>query len=513
MKRLLALLLIVFFSQSYLGAADRYMCFAPTNSITLTGTWTFTNASDTITADSDGNAVAEVTIGDYIKQSDGTAWYEVESITNDDAIVFVTNFKQATHTDEDGASCLAEEDVCDGTAVADAFVSMNQYTKTEVRTAGDILYVRANETHATNGVDITFDEDGTVDDYIFIIGCDSVTNDPWSDGSDVLPIFDFEDAAYNINLDESYWWIERLDLKQSNDASGPLFMANSDYAYIKSCVFRESAGVSVSGLSIFYSDGVIIDDCSFADNEDQAIYISAVKSLIKNCTIDAGVGGTTYGVSVYTGSVDIVDTTIAGTNAFGSAAIKGDNHAIIRLRNVTFGTETYSLTDCSYLYSEDHDGTFESQLQKLNEGDIERDTGTVRGGGADSSAKMTSNANCGPNSPLRLGDLMTGFARIWATKDVEIDIDVYVAVGSAWDSALDAGECYAEFSYLSNAATAARTLITSDDTITNDTNFTTALDSGNFTPLQTGWVYIWICLAEYEDDTEHIFVDIKPVVN
>jgi hypothetical protein len=125
---------------------------------------------------------------------------------------------------------------------------------------------------------------------------------------------------------------------------------------------------------------------------------------------------------------------------------------------------------------------------------------------------MTPDADCGLNNPLVLGDPMRGFARIWATKDVQIDIDIYVCVDTPWDDDLTASECYATFSYLDHAVNATRTLITSNDTITDDENWTTALDSENFTPLQTGWVYMWVYLAEYDAD-ESIFVDIKPVVN
>ena len=43
----------------------------------LTGTWTFTTASTAVTAAADGNAVAELAVGDYIKVSDGVVWYKI----------------------------------------------------------------------------------------------------------------------------------------------------------------------------------------------------------------------------------------------------------------------------------------------------------------------------------------------------------------------------------------------------------------------------------------------------
>lgn len=53
----------------------------------LTGTWTFTDESTAITADSDGAALTELKVGDLIrKNSSDTLWREVESITDDDTV-------------------------------------------------------------------------------------------------------------------------------------------------------------------------------------------------------------------------------------------------------------------------------------------------------------------------------------------------------------------------------------------------------------------------------------------
>lgn len=492
-------------------AVNRYMCFTPTDSATLTGTWTFTNASNSVTSGvANGNALAEVDAGDYVRQSDGTAWYEVTAVPDDDTITIATNFQQATHTDAIGASKCADYDTMDGSTIAKAFVSMNQYTTTEARTAGDILYVRANETHGTNGVDITFDEDGTVDDYIKIIGCDATTNDPWSDSSDVKPIVDFEDKAYQVSVNgDLRWYFELLDFRQSNDTNGAVYVYASHHAYFKDCVFQDGNTSSVHGIYSKLSANVWLDGCSFLNTNGIAIFGNRTNIMIKDCTIDAGVAGATDGLYGETSNIWIYNTTIAGSNAFGTAAIRTNYGSIIHMRNVTFGTETYSIASAlDRIYSEDNDGTFESHIGRFRHGTVERDTGTVRSGGADTSAKITPNVHCGQLLPMTISGYDTGqhdFA-IWTQADTAITVTVYASVGSAWDAALTAAECYIKTSHLSNAGTAARTLTQSSEQIANDTTWTALTTT--ITPAREGFVYVTFFLAEYEDASEHVFVDI-----
>lgn len=437
-----------------------------------------------------------------------------------DEVVVRTGIHDATpiYIDYDNGA-----DINDGETIGNSIKNILTYTVTQARVPGDIGFLRAGITwdQGTEAADIGIDESGDLDEYISLIGCDSVTNDPWSDADDTLPIIDFEDANFNMYLvADDYWKFERIDIRQSGDTSGAIYSLICSGLLFESCTIRDGASNLVDGISIAQGS-CVIDTCTFQDCDGPAFAAGQADVYIKDCVIDAGAGvGSTYGIYALQGTqIDVENTTIAGNNAFDTAAVHAAGFpCIVRMRNVTFGTETLSVTDYGRILSEDHDGTFEDQYSlfagatSADTGKIERDTGTVRGGGADSSAKMTPDTGCGLIDPLILGDRMRGFARIWATKDVQIDIDIYVAVGTAWDVALTSTTCYAKFSYLNHAVNATRTVITSNDTITNDTNFTTALDTGNFTPLGTGWVYMWVYVAAYDAD-EHIFVDIKPVVN
>jgi len=407
----------------------------------------------------------------------------------------------------------------DGLSTGNAWKTITKYTTDTVRTAGDRAFLRANITwdQGTEAKDITFDEDGTVDDYISIIGCDSVTNDPWSDGSDVKPIVDFEDAQYQaLGLTDDFWWIERLDIRQWADTAGGWQVDRSLGWYFKDCSFSDSA--TYSALWVKTGGHATIDNCSFSDinHINGQLYISSGLILVKNCTFDAGSGlGSQIGIYCYAGTCYLLDCIFEPSNNFSTSCIQSQYGGVIWARNCSYnGTWDSFFGSYDYTggtFTEDLDAVFESHRTLLPSGIITRETSSPRSGGADSYAKMLSSDQCGPNFPLILGDTLRGFSRIWASASVEITITVYARTGSAWDSALTASEAFLRASYLSNGASAARTEIDSTQTITNDAEWTAF--SVTITPLRTGWVYLWFYLAEYEDASEYIDVDIKPVVS
>lgn len=433
-----------------------------------------------------------------------------EQLRNESLVVRTDIHDQADYyIDYDNGS-----DSSDGLSTGNAWKTLPKYTSETVRTPGDRAFLRAGITWdcGTEAEDIQFDESGDVDNYISMIGCDSVTNDPWSDSSDTKPIIDFEDAAHEIHLSgSSFWYYERLDTRRSNDADGSTYLSTSRNIYFKDCDWSDMTSAGREGVNISSCGKITMDGCTWEDCEGDSIAVRDGYAVLIGCTIDAGaVNGSSNGIYCSGGIVDVIECSIGLSNAFDTASINLINGAMARLRNVDWD-ESYTLGRGSFLYSEDNDATFEEQISYFISGIIQRDTGTTRSGGADSSAKMISNANCGLLAPLVLGDPMMGFAAIWATASVQINISIYARVDTAWDSALAADEAYATFSYLSNAGNADRTSVQSTEQIANDQSWT-AFTSGNITPLRTGWVYIWFSLAEYEDASEAILVDIKPVV-
>lgn len=493
-------------------AVTRYMCFTPTNAGTLTGTWTFTNGSNSVTASGDGAATTELAAGDYVRQSDGTAWYEVSSTPNNDTITLVTNFQQATHTDDAGVSKNADVSSMDGATIANAFVSFNQYTKTEIRTADDVLFVRANETHGTNGVNITFDENGNYDDYIKIIGCDSVTNDPWGDSSDVKPIIDFENLSYQAYLlSDHYWYLERLSFKQSNTIM--VYNNQANYNYFKDCNFSDGNSSATTGLFLNKCGYITVDGCTFTDCFGNALRIEMAEVTVKNTTFTAGIDvGTDNGIKISWSTLHLSDSTFVGS--FDTKDISMSAISTAWARNVNWSGSGIVVGLYCILYSEDDNSVFEEQITDLYIGTITRGTTSPRGGGADSFAIMAPSSVCGPKSPLRLGDKLSGAFKIWVATNAASTITIYARVNSAWASALAAGECYIKASYLSDAANADRTELQSSEQITNDaawTALTITIPASN--PKRDGRVYVWFYLEEYEAADKKVEVDIKPVIS
>lgn len=400
----------------------------------------------------------------------------------------------------------------DGLSIGNAWKTLLKYTTETARSPGDRAFLRAGITwdQGTEATDIVFDEDGDQDNWISIIGCDSVTNDPWSDSNDTKPIIDFEDAAYQFLMNaDSNWWIERLDMRQSNDSNGLFYAVNEDIVYFKDCDWSDNASSNVEGIYLT-SIEVTFDGCTFTDCYGRSIFSNNATIHIKNCTIDAGsIRGSVS--ALYNGGVAFIEnTSIAPSNAFSSSEIECQGYTY--LQNCVFGvSQSITVNRGGILYSEDDDGVFEAHTNNTREGIISRQTASPRSGGADSYAKMLPNADCGSTMPLVFGTPLKGFAQVWLEASVEKTITVYARVGSAWDSALTASEAFLRASYLDSAGDCGRTVVESTEQITNDAAWTAF--SVTFTPLKAGFVYLWFVLAEYEDATEYIDVDIKAVIS
>jgi len=453
-----------------------------------------TNATTIVDAELDG-----LTITDNAASSGDFVW----NVTRN-AGSYVDAWNDGTDTIT-LTGVIAGQTTGDTYYIISAWKTITQYTTTTVRTPGDRAFLRANITwdQGTEAVDITFDESGNCDNYISIIGCDSTTNDPWEDGSDVLPIVDFENAAFQVLVNSiNYWYFERLDFTQTNDANGAFFVNVTYHCKLKSCIIRDAT--SNIGMYINAST-VTLDSCTIDDCNVYGIQVISSNVHCASCTFDAGAGGTAYGIYIWGGTIFLEDCDMDNT-AFDTAVI-GTITGYVYLRNCPYQGTLHSGT--GRIYSEDDDGVFEAHKHINTYGQINRDTGTIRSGGADSSAKMEPSVATGPNSSLMLGNDIIGFHPKWCEAG-SYTVTVYARVGSAWDTALTAAEAYIVTSELDNAGNANRLKRQSAQQIANDgtwTAFTT-----NISPARTGFVYVWFYLAEYEDATEHIFVDIEPIV-
>lgn len=395
-----------------------------------------------------------------------------------------------------------------------ACLTLNYVTSTLARSAGDNIYIRANTTGVSGATDITFDEDGTQDDRISIIGCDATTNDPWGDASDVMPDISFGTNSFQVALNgDDYWWIERIVFADSSDTEALNFY-NSDRTYIKDCTFEDNTNGGITGGT--NSQHTVIDGCDFEDNGGENIYCSGGEVLIKSCTIDAGGGGTDDGIYITNcGTAHVIDCDIGLTNAHTTADVYARDGGRIWMRNCelgTTGTQVYPIG--GVIFEEDADAVRGAQTVTVYHGTITKDTGVNRSGagGADSSAKMEPNTLCGPYAPLTLNnesEIDLPF-KLWIAAALTT-VTIYIRALGTWGTYPTASELYLEANYISDAgASADRTTVVSNDVLSHASDWK-AFDV-TFTPVQAGWVYLNVFLKLYEDAGDGCYVDIAPVV-
>lgn len=397
-------------------------------------------------------------------------------------------------------------DGSDGLGTGTAWLTLEQYTTTTSRTAGDIAYVRAN-TDEIPGADIICDEDGWNSALIYIIGCDSVTNDPWSDGSDVKPIIDNNSGSYGLRFEtDKYWQVERLSFKNSSSSSGAVFVERNVYTLLKDCDFIDnSRGVVISRRSTIHAVG-----CLFEDNTTAGVQSEGGKGLFETCTFDAGAGGQTYGVSASYGiDAEFIDCSFGQSNAHGTNDIYIVYIGIVTLRNCAHNA-SFNVGEGAVICSEDDDGTYAAGQITTRAGTITKDTG-IKTGSADFSLKFEPNGNCKAYSPLSphggtsdLSKMKSPFV-VEGTASTAITCTIPIRSLGTWGTYPINTELYIEASYYDSGADAGRSTIASTQVLSHASNWV------NFTvtctPLRDGPIYIQVYLKLYEDAGDGCYVN------
>ena len=470
----------------------------------LTGTWTFTNGSTTVSG-SDGAATSELSAGDYVRVSNGTEWYKVTSVTDDNHFEITPAFQQTTVTDDADST---KYNNYDGTSTSTPFVHLNQFTTDTARSPGDILKVRANQTHLYAGIDILFDEDGNADNRIEIRGCSS-TDDPWGDGSDVKPIIGFSDTEHQFFLShDSFWKFTRLECIESSDTYGILQLDYSHNTVIDSCVFRDASNRAIYSV---VSGNILIENSSFYSNINHHFRVVTSSFQCINCAFDGGTATTDYGIFISGAIGELIDCTFGSSSVHDSGDIYFYQPSRIYARNCSFAGSIvfYFEAKDSLLRSEDHNQTKGAHRTFYYNGIIEKDTSVVRSGGASSSAKMIPNSNCGLYYPLTIADdFCSGDFKLWLPAE-EKTVTIYIRT-FGFTSLPTVDELYIEASYLDEATGGHRATVQSTQTVSANDTWTAF--SVTFTPAQEGWVYITVYLKKYEASSG-VYVDIKPVVS
>ena len=464
------------------------------NSGAITGTWTFTNGSTSVTGVG-GAAISELAGGNYIRQSDGTQWYQVTVTPVDNNIITIAPaFQQATHTDDLNATL---KNAKTGTGIADAYCHINRATTDTVRSAGDIIKVRANQTHVYAGINITFDESGTVNNYITLKGC-SVSDDPWGDASDVKPIIDFSDTNFYVSLSRDYWKFQRFEGKQSNGSYTAFLYIGiyAGYVQIDDCKIHDcGTGVTHYGASV-NSSCARFNNCEFYSNFGSNLVISISIVELRNCVINGGAGVVApYGIAFSNrgGIVYLYDTTFGVSSAHATADINmGTAYSnIIYGRNVILNsvTEISAMPSGprSAVYIEDDEQTKLANRAWYFSGNIERGAADV--GGVTHWLKGTPNSNCGVEQSLELFKDLP----LWlpaSAKTITVSMRA-----SGWAANLPSNtECYIELKYYDGASATRGTAASTEAFAANDTwtNFTVTI-----TPNSEGPAYLSAYLKKY----------------
>jgi hypothetical protein len=373
---------------------------------TLTGNnWQFTNASTTVTeTGAAGNALAELAVNDYVRTNAGTQWYKVTAVTDDDNFEITPAFQQANNTD----TCKYNDE--DGSAIGQEVPHINAVTTDRVRAAGDIIKVRANQTHLHLGLDISFDESGTVNNYITLKGADS-GDDPWSDGSDVEPIIDFGDTSFQILCsNDSFWKVQNLEIIQSADGSYAMQINASISVKVQDCIFRDHG---TGGIQILTSQAEITN-CSFSSNITAGLLVNRGSARVEGCTFNGGAATTDYGIrAINAGHAWVKDSTFGVTTAHDINDIRALGAAFVEGRNLSLasGNEANAFDVDSFIRVEDYDQTHLAYKAWYGMGIVSRSTVVERSGsgGTDWSMLGEPNSSCGSEQPLYIiGEWLRG---------------------------------------------------------------------------------------------------------
>ena len=483
----------------------------------LAGIWTWTNASASVTGT--GGDATKLAVGDYVRSGTvsavwGTQWYKVASIVSDNSFTITPVFQQATRTDDTGTAMWSDISEANyGTTTALAAAHLNWYTTDTVRTAGDLLYVRANQTHHSDGIDIDHDEDGTAAALLEIRGCSS-TDDPWIDASDVKPILSFGATAFKVNLSgDDFWKYNRLDFRQSSSSAGMVNVGNVSGMVFSACNFQENTHASSAAGSYLSPGSVLYSNCTFSLNKLYGARIASGTATFDGCIFDGGGGvSTDYGVYNGGGMVYLTNCQFGQTTPHDTYDIDGRYGSRTYHRNCVFAGSNFASFG-SLIFAEDDDQVYQAHTITTGKGTISRDATVYNPAGATTSAKMAPSSNCGVNNPLVLSPdyMISGPFKIWMAAAAAKTITIYIK-GYGYAAWPTAAQLYAEASYYDAAAACTRTALASTQVLTDNTTWTAFTMTIPATyPKRDGWVYVNVYLKTYTVSCG-VYVDILVAV-
>ena len=388
-------------------------------------------------------------------------------------------------------------------ATGQEWLTLAKYTTTTVRTAGDIAKVRAATSEVMGG-NLVFDEDGNQDDYIEIRGC-SIADDPWSDGSDVKPSLSFGDTANELSaLDDDYWKINRLIVKEStNPGGGASIGLSCNNWYFLACEFTDCGAI---GAELDWAS-VLFEDCIFQDNTTSSLFVYASYAQLVGCTFNGGPLGTDNGIITHRDAyIELVDCSFGQTTSHNIVDINLNSIGDIKHRNCAWDIPPTIAEIDGYIFGEDDDAVYGAGLLTQHQGTVTKDTG-VKTGLATFSNKILPNTNCGVNNFLTLNrkSIIDWPFIINCIGGVSKTVTVQIRSKGTWGTYPVNTELFLEFWYLDHAVDATRTKIVSTQVLSHASDWVEF--TVTFTPLQTGVAYGTVKLGIYEDAGDGCYVN------
>ena len=468
----------------------------------LASTWHWTNGSTDVHSLA-GNATTccaggtPLVAGDYIKAATKLEWYRIASVTDANTIVLAYAYREAT-IDPD-TTAFVDVSVQDGSTVAKAFVHLTQYTETEARAAGDVLYCRRAQTHTHKAVNMTTDEAGTLPSYIVVIADDG-TN--WAgEGGLADPIFDgADDTTYTWNMDNNYWRFEELKFTRIDNSNGVAFSGAG--VRLINCEVDDNDGTNGVNMT---SAAAYISGCTMKNCSSRGMLSGNNAQIITGCTFDSN------GTSLYLNAngTRVIETTI--TNSTTDLTLSASGYSIVfRGCSLDFTKISYSggiaqRNDIICVFI-DSNNTKNDNRAYTGLGYTSRQTvGFIRAGGADTSIKAIgySTLDDYADTPFIIYETWIYNSGAAAT------YTVYVLADGTWAALPTSAQLWLEANYFDQAGDAGRANVKSNDAIGAEETWT-ALDV-TCTPAAAGMVQLRVCLSKYEASKE-IWVDPLMVV-
>jgi hypothetical protein len=322
-----------------------------------------------------------------------------------------------------------------------------------------VIRVRGGQTHVYAGIDITFDEDGTVNAYIELKGIYTAAGDDnWGDGDTTKPVIDFDNTAFQIAVgSDDFWKFASLEIIQSTDTNNGLLLANVDGGIVSDCDFHDNGagGILVSG------GGTRIENCDFVDNGIYNIRSISGIVIINDCVLNGGIGGTQNGLSLRGTLALITNTTFGVTTEHSLGDIWQDTGAgRVAGRNVILDSTTPVRGQSSdkaweaYVRIEDSQQVHKAYDGYEFAGNVSRSTAVERSGegGTDWSLLGEPNSNCGSEQSLYIiGDWIRGMPIYLDGTSQTITVYAYAdSTGGGWTP--DASEFRIEIEHLEGSA-------------------------------------------------------------